>query len=175
MGDESAPTSVPTAVQQQSTQDLLADIFGMSNDEMTPSASPLASTTTPAPSATGQSSMQDIMGLFGSTSLESSNPAAAAHSPSEALFSTLDSPSIPSAAPRTSPPAATAALTAYDSNGLKITLTPSKDPSKANVLNILARFEANGGVLVEGVSFQAAVPKVRGAVSFRSRPSLSRL
>lgn len=162
MGDESSsPTAAaPSAAKQQTTQDLLADIFG-SNDE-TPAA-PSVST----PSAT--SAVDDIMGLFGQTSLSpqptgaSSSSYSAPPSASADLFSSLSS--SPAAVAATPPPAPTPAaaaapqqLEAYNSNGLKITLTPQRDSSNRLVVNILARFTATQPV--QSVNFQAAVPKV---------------
>ncbi|GAA5899944.1 AP-1 complex subunit gamma [Sporobolomyces salmoneus] len=163
MGDESSsPTSASTpAVQQQTTQDLLADIFGSSDP--TPSAPASASSPT-APS----SNVNDIMSLFGSTSLSPqptghSSPPAASSTPSNDLFSTLAS--TPAAAAAPSPPAPTPtpsgpqAHEAYNGNGLRITLTPVRDTNNRNVVNILAKFTATQPV--QSVNFQAAVPKTQ--------------
>lgn len=163
MGDESTPVVPATkGISKQSTQDLLADIFGTSNDESTPTSSLSA--------APAKSSVNDILGLFGSTSISpqvtggSLNP-----KPTKSTSSDLDifsqSPSS-TPAPVAARPHALEIATAYESNGLKITLTPSKDPSKPNILLILAKFTATGGEMIEGVSFQAAVPKV--SLSLRS-------
>lgn len=158
MGDESTLV-VPAArgISKQSTQDLLADIFGTSNDESPSSAAP------------AKSSVNDILGLFDSTSL---SPQATGSKPTKSTSSDLgdifsQSPSS-SPAPPPAKPHALETATAYESNGLKITLTPSKDPSKPNILLILARFTATAGEMIEAVSFQAAVPKVR-SLHFRSR------
>lgn len=51
--------------------------------------------------------------------------------------------------------------TAYEKNGLKITLTPKTAPSpngQQTMVQILARFTASE--TVEGVGFQVAVPRV---------------
>ncbi|ORY88257.1 putative gamma-adaptin [Leucosporidium creatinivorum] len=164
MGDESSTpaAAAPSAAKQQTTQDLLADIFG-SNDE-TPAAAPSVST----PSAT--SAVDDIMGLFGQTSLSpqptgaSSSSYSAPPSASADLFSSLSSSPAPVAAtpPPAPTPAAAAApqqLEAYNSNGLRITLTPQRDSSNKLVVNILARFTATQPV--QSVNFQAAVPKTQ--------------
>lgn len=145
------------ATRQQTTQDLLADIFGTSNDEV---VSPSA----PAPS--GQSSVNEIMGLFDSTSISSSTPSYSAPPPSNPsvsndFFSSLSSTApAPSPAPKPAPPVKSAPtpFDAYNSNGLTITLTPVRDASNPLVVNILARFTSS--VEVTGVNFQAAVPKV---------------
>ena len=46
----------------------------------------------------------------------------------------------------------------YEKNGLKITLTPTTNPARPEIVNITARFTATGAN-VSGVNFQAAVPK----------------
>lgn len=152
MGDESAPAPSRGAATQQSTQDLLADIFGTSNDEARPAA------------AAGKSSVNDILGLFGSTSLSSPQSNSPAPSPSMYTPSTQadlfsSAPAAPAPAPAAPPALETA--TAYEANGLKITLTPAKDAARPNVVNVLARFTSTNGETIEGVNFQAAVPKVR--------------
>jgi AP-1 complex subunit gamma-1 len=53
-----------------------------------------------------------------------------------------------------------AAYSAYEKNGLKITLTPQTNPAKPGYINILARFQVMGASAANGLSFQAAVPKV---------------
>ncbi|GAA6008069.1 hypothetical protein JCM11491_001870 [Sporobolomyces phaffii] len=162
MGDETtSPTSAapPSAVQQQTTQDLLADIFGSSDASSAPAA-----TSPTAPS----SNVNDIMSLFGSTSLSPqptgyASPPAASSGPSNDLFSTLAStpsapaPAAPVAAPAT--PAAPLPHEAYAGNGLKITLTPIRDSNNRNVVNILAKFTSTQPV--QAVNFQAAVPKTQ--------------
>ena len=51
--------------------------------------------------------------------------------------------------------------TAYEKNELKITLTPQVSAAKPGVINILARFQVTGDITANGVTFQAAVPKVK--------------
>ena len=160
MGDESSsPTTAapPSAAQQQTTQDLLADIFGSSDASSTP-----APTSPTAPS----SNVNDIMSLFGSTSLSPqptgySSPPASTSTPSNDLFSTLAStPAAPAPAPAPAPtPSAPQPHEAYNGNGLKITLTPIRDSNNRSVVNILAKFTSTQPV--QSVNFQAAVPKVR--------------
>ncbi|GAA6059219.1 hypothetical protein JCM10212_006612 [Sporobolomyces blumeae] len=166
MGDETtSPTSAaaPSAIQQQTTQDLLADIFGSASDA--PSA---ASAASPTPPTAPSSNVNDIMSLFGSTSLSPqptgyASPPAASSTPSNDLFSALSSTpaaSTPAPAPAPSPtPSAPRPYEAYNANGLKITLTPMRDTNNRSVVNILAKFTATQPV--QGVNFQAAVPKTQ--------------
>jgi AP-1 complex subunit gamma-1 len=69
--------------------------------------------------------------------------------------------SAPSAAAPASQPAKPQlqSYTAYEKNGLKITLTPKVNPAQQGMVQILARFTATGDG-VRNVNFQAAVPKV---------------
>lgn len=204
MGDEmpasnsaAAAPGAPVAQQQQSTQDLLADIFGGMGMEA--SAAPVAT-----PVQAQKSSMSDIMGLFGDS------PAAPAAPPSSGLgdlsglsgLGGMSSPPPPAAAssglggldifgasspsaptpaaapapapkptPAAPPAAAAPAYTAYDQKGLRITLTPSVSAARRDVVNITAKFEATAGGEIEGVNFQAAVPKVsRRASCIRGSP-----
>ncbi|GAA6012835.1 hypothetical protein JCM10207_005379 [Rhodosporidiobolus poonsookiae] len=160
MGDEAtSPTSAAPAQQQQTTQDLLADIFGSGD-------------ATPAPAAAAPPSnpVNDIMSLFGSTSLSPQPTGASASSTSASadLFSALSSSTAaaPSPAPSPAPapaaqPAGPQAHEAYNRNGLRITLTPVRDASNRNVVNVLAKFTATEGEPVQAVNFQAAVPKTQ--------------
>lgn len=163
IGDDMSAPSGPSngAPQQslQSTQDLLADIFGSSD------ATPVTSPSAPAPA---KSHAQDIMSLFDSSPATSS-PAPTPAPAAAAGGSLFDLASTPSPPPTTrSPPPAPAAArppqapqlqsyTAYEKNGLKITLTP-KVSAQPGVVQILARFTSASPV--EGVNFQVAVPKV---------------
>lgn len=74
MGDEGSTSTDATVatngVKQQTTQDLLADIFGGMGDE--PSSSSAAAMASPSAGAP-KSTMDDIMGLFGSTDNGTSN------------------------------------------------------------------------------------------------------
>ncbi|KAJ3790407.1 adaptin N terminal region-domain-containing protein [Lentinula aff. detonsa] len=164
--------------QSTGNQDLLADIFGSSG---TPSASisgPSASTVNPQKSQ--QSTIDDILGLFGNT--PSTTPATAAGPPPGFMSTSSPPPPMttdplsafsistsqsPATAPTPTAPAAPAPLaasrlmsySAYEKNSLKITLTPQTSPAKPGVVMILARFQVSGGTPATGLSFQAAVPK----------------
>lgn len=177
MGDENPSTNgapTPTSAldnlgSAQNTQDLLADIFGSSSSDPTPSTQ-LSSQPKP------QNAVNDIMNLFGSTSI-SPNPtgpamAPVASSPLDMLSSMGSSASSPqppvsatttmigsSAAPPP-PKQQLQAYTAYEKNGLKITLTPKVNPAHSGMVQILARFTALDQTGVKNVNFQAAVPKV---------------
>lgn len=51
---------------------------------------------------------------------------------------------------------------AYEKNGLRITLQPSKDTGNPNVVNITTTFEnVATGVVIQDIAFQAAVPKTQ--------------
>ncbi|SGY73574.1 BQ5605_C005g03306 [Microbotryum silenes-dioicae] len=156
MGEDSgvsaAKVSAPAA-RARTAQDLLADIFGSSNDE------PASATAVPA------SSVNDVMSLFGSTSI-SSQPATSSSSKSAFGNDLLGlSGGAPAAAavirpsPVAAAPAPLGALEAYASNGLQITLTPMRDNSNKLVVNILAKFTATQPI--SNVNFQAAVPKTQ--------------
>lgn len=163
LGDEPTATSpssssgIPQAASAQSNQDLLAEIFGSSS-------TPQQSSTSPPPRAQG---VQDILGLFGSTS--TSPPQARPATPSSSLppailaamtgGSTSSSSFSPPRAQAPAPAQDAGGYTAYDKNGLKITLTPRTSPAKPGLVLILARFQVAGGSAATGISFQAAVPK----------------
>lgn len=171
MGDElpsANGTSTPTSAldnlgSNQNTQDLLADIFGSSATDA-PSA---------APASKPQNAVNDIMSLFGNTALSPQPTGASASSQPQAhdLLSSLGAATqqaVPTSSTPTPAPAATSqppqkptlqSYTAYDKNGLKITLTPKANPAQPGMVQILARFMASEGG-VKNVNFQAAVPKV---------------
>lgn len=156
-GSSSVNGGAPSSSAQQ-TQDLLADIFGSG-----PSAPSSSTSSAPAPAPT--SAHADIMSLFGGAS---STPSAAPAPAPSSTMSGLDSLSFnsqPSAPPpkRAAPqaPAPPTAFTAYDKHGLRVTLTPRASPTQAGVIQILAKFTATEGQTIEGVNFQAAVPRVR--------------
>ncbi|GAA5943302.1 hypothetical protein JCM3775_002610 [Rhodotorula graminis] len=168
-GSSSAAAAVSPAQQQQTTHDLLADIFG-SGDAPAPTAAAPA-----APSASSSSGVNDIMSLFGSTSL-SPQPTGGAPPPSvsndlfSSMSSTAPSPSAPAPAPARAPAAAAPTpssssapqpLEAYNRNGLVITLTAVRDSSNRLVANILAKFTNSSPATLSGVNFQAAVPKTQ--------------
>jgi AP-1 complex subunit gamma-1 len=135
------------------------EIFGSS------SPTPAAPATAPAPQ---KSAVDDILSLFGNSS--SPTPAAAAapsQPPAMARGSLFDLGDISSPAPTPAPAPAPApkpqltSYTAYEKNDLKITLTPQTNPTKPGLVLILARFQVSGITPATGISFQAAVPKVR--------------
>lgn len=155
----SAPSASTTASSGPSTQDLLADIFGSSSMDPTPAAS--------APAQPARNANADIMSLFSSTpSTSTQTPAPPVQSSSGSLLDMV-SPATTSASPAqpqasaTAQPAAKSQLqgyTAYEKNGLKITLTPRVSPTQPGVVQVLARFIATEAV--QGINLQVAVPKV---------------
>ncbi|SPO20344.1 probable golgi adaptor HA1/AP1 adaptin gamma subunit [Ustilago trichophora] len=180
MGDEMPVTSGGAASSggagagtQQSTHDLLADIFGGSDMGGAPA--------TAAPAAAAQkpkSSVNDILGLFGdSGSTTAPAPAATAASTSSSssyggldLLGNLDSSSTSTpAAPAPSAPVASApgpaaapsskAHKVYTSHNLTITLTPTTNPARPEIVNLTARFTSSASSTISAVNFQAAVPK----------------
>ena len=171
LGDEVLSTPTVTSAPQptasaQSNQDLLAEIFGSSS---------ATSTTSSPPPQQQRSTVDDIMGLFGTTSTPGvQTPHPNAKPPSYPFAPASSFP--PTAAPQTvSPPQPTTttappqqrltAYPAYEKNDLKITLTPQTSAAKPGVVMILARFQVSGGEAAMGLSFQAAVPKVNKSIS----------
>lgn len=135
-------------VPAQNNQDLLAEIFGNG----TPSTqSPVAP----------KSSVNDILGLFGSSELSSSSPAPSFASPptQTSAFSPVQAQSPPQ--PSAPAQSRLTSYTAYEKNEMKITLTPQTSAAKPGVVNILARFQVSGGNAATAMNFQAAVPRVR--------------
>lgn len=137
---------------------------------MTTTASPTNSAASPP--LTQKNAIDDILGLFNTTSITPNPPSSATSPPPSYASSTptthsaFSLPQSQSPAPVTSPHPAAAAprltsYTAYDKNELKITLTPQTSPTKPGVVMILARFQVSGSSPVTGLNFQAAVPKVR--------------
>lgn len=160
MGDEPAVAAPggASAIPAQANEDLLAQIFGGSTSSAPPA------TTTPA--GNSKASVNDILGLFGSTSVAPAAPAPATSSPFDALGSSGGSASLFSTAPATQPARAAPAqkspgYVAYDKNSLKITLNPQVSAQRPGVVLITARFEVAGSVPAQGVNFQAAVPKTQ--------------
>jgi AP-1 complex subunit gamma-1 len=155
--DES-PSNAPAANGRTAAQNDLASVLGLgSTDASSPSAGPLAKSQ--------KSTIDDILGLFDTTPAvtQASSPALSlspqpqAQIPSSSLFDSMSlaAPTpIPSSAPRLT------AYTAYDKHNLKITLTPQVSPTKAGLVNILARFQLTGSTPANNLNFQAAVPKV---------------
>lgn len=174
MGDEASPeASGPSAPQGQTTQDLLADIFGTSDDSPSPSLSPSG--------APPKSSVNDILGLFDSSSISAASPKGSYTTPPPHLppspapnamgdlFSAISStPGV------VSPPIPQAPQEheVYSQHGLRITLTGVRDAANPLVANILAKFSA--AQPTAGVSFQAAVPKAqRLQMMAMSRPDVA--
>lgn len=159
----------------QNNQDLLAEIFGSSSATASPASTPQASR---------QNTVNDILGLFGSSApAPAPSPASGAassifgdasvtspvaqtpsvFSPAPAFAATAVTPPVASpvaAAPQLTP------YTAYEKNELKITLTPNVSAAKPGVVLILAKFQVSGPNPATGLSFQAAVPKVWHAVVY---------
>ncbi|THH32493.1 hypothetical protein EUX98_g1677 [Antrodiella citrinella] len=143
----SSTSAVNGAAIASNNQALLAEIFGSSSTPSTPNGG------APAP----RSTVQDILGLFDSSS--SSAPSATAASSAASLFTQAQQAPTPAAQAPAAPAAARlTAYPAYDKNELRITLTPQTSPQRPGVVNILARFVA-GSTPVSGLNFQAAVPK----------------
>ncbi|TEB36632.1 Adaptor protein complex AP-1 gamma subunit [Coprinellus micaceus] len=148
--------SAPSAA---SNQDLLAEIFGSSGP----------STSSPPPAQPQKSSVDDILGLFGSSS-SSSGPAAAIPqtpsvppsypaTPATAIPASFQAAAAIPFTPATPSAPRLTAYSAYEKNGLKITLTPQTSAAKPGIVMILARFHATAQSPVTGITFQAAVPK----------------
>ncbi|EGF98494.1 uncharacterized protein MELLADRAFT_113519 [Melampsora larici-populina 98AG31] len=153
MGDEISNTNqgnenAPAVVSTQTTQDLLADIFGggdpgtnVTNNQGPP-----------------KSSVNDILGLFNPTSLP---PSATSNVPQPSMGSSLFDEDVMGGSMVMESPPAPPSFVAYDRNGLKVSLLPSRDPSAKNVLKITAQFVTTGIEAIMGVNFQAAVPKTQ--------------
>lgn len=158
LGDDTSVANSPLvqAPVVQDSQALLAEIFG-------PSPTTTSSSTAAAnPPQAQKNSINDILGLFGSSPSSSSPaPTSTPTVDSSSLFSPAQSSSPPSAA--TSAPSAPKlqSYIAYDKNELKITLTPQVSEQKKGVVNILARFQVTGNTTVNAINFQAAVPKTQ--------------
>ncbi|XP_006461976.1 hypothetical protein AGABI2DRAFT_151584 [Agaricus bisporus var. bisporus H97] len=180
LGDEITTGTTSTsngqaAASAQSNQDLLAEIFG--------SSAPTTTSSQPTTQTQPKSTMDDILGLFGSNNTASPAPtpvqatatpsAAPAPDPMSSLFSNTSSSPYSVASPvqsSSSPPAPSlpptgqaasrlTAYTAYDKNGLKVTLTPQTSPTKPGMVMILAKFSVEGSSPASSINFQAAVPK----------------
>ncbi|KAJ2918673.1 hypothetical protein MD484_g1740, partial [Candolleomyces efflorescens] len=160
LGDDTstptAPASTQPAQNAQSNQDLLAEIFGSSS----------ADTSSPPVPQPQKSSVDDILGLFGSSSI-SATPATVPQTPSVPMsYPATPATAVPATltqaipvTPATPSAPRLTAYSAYDKNGLKVTLTPQTSAAKPGIVMILARFQASGGSAIDGISFQAAVPK----------------
>jgi len=150
----------------QNNEDLLRDIFGSA-------LTPTASGTSSPPRQTPRTTVDDILGLFGSTATTAtplhvppaSAPAGSSFSIPQSQSQSQSQSQPPAPAPAPAPPSAAppaprlTPYTVYDKNGLRITLTPQTSPARPGVVMILARFQASGTTSATGLSFQAAVPK----------------
>lgn len=159
MGDEpvSGNGSSSTVSQPQATQDLLADIFG-GGASLSSGSAPISGA---GGSAKPNTTMDDIMGLFGN-STSTPPPQAQQQQPQQpSVSSTSINPlaNLSSSSSTVGPKPSLQSYTAYEKNGLKITLTPKTSPTQPGMVQILAKFTAEDEAL-EGVNFQAAVPKV---------------
>jgi AP-1 complex subunit gamma-1 len=166
LGDEVVSTPIngqPTVA--QNNEDLLRDIFGSST---TPSAPGVSS----PPLQTPRTTVDDILGLFDVTSTTNPTtlhvpPASAPPGSAFSLPQSQTQPQPPAPTPAPAPPSAAlvaprlTAYTAYNKNELKITLTPQTSTARPGIVMILARFQVTGTSPVTGLSFQAAVPKVK--------------
>ncbi|CAI2164575.1 11301_t:CDS:10 [Funneliformis geosporum] len=174
-------TEVKSSETSQNTVDILADIFGggssantttaqsnPKNDIMslfnagttltsnliqdTTASNPLdnlISTTSPPTS----SSANDIMNIFGSTKLIAPAQNIQSGNPLNNLATSSTSSSIEANASE---------FTAYNKNGLKINLSPFKDQSNPNILNVNVTFHNVGvGSAVQNLLFQAATQRLQ--------------
>ena len=168
MGDEIATTTAPsnsTAVPPAgANEDLLSQIFG---------GIPTNSGLAPSAPANKQKAIDDILGLFGSSGGAAAQPAPAA-APLASLFGQTAAPvPAPASAPATAvqPPASqqqAQTYTAYEKNGLKVSLRPQVSATRPGVVLVTARFEATGVAAITGINFQAAVPKACLAFQLRN-------
>lgn len=178
-GGISNGSTQPTS-SSSNTQDLLADIFGGGGD---------ASSSTTAPAQwKQQSSVNDIMDLFGSASVSGGGSGAASASASgsasgnnglgdldifgsssgsmSSMSTSTPAPKPPTPAPAPTPSSSSSSsalrpYTAYEKQGLKITLTPKPNPNRPDIINILAEFTSTATADITNVSLQAAVPKTQ--------------
>ncbi|OCF74754.1 AP-1 complex subunit gamma-1 [Kwoniella mangroviensis CBS 8886] len=179
IGDDlTSPTNgnLPSASSGPSTQDLLADIFGGGSSDLGGGG-----VTSPTIQQNGKSTSAaaDIMSLFDSTptpaARSTSTSRSSAISPglssgggAGSLFD-LVTPSNSTPQPVVQQPQTQAqppksnlqSYTAYEKNGLKITLTPKVAPNQPGLMQILARFQNTTGEIIGGVNFQVAVPKTQ--------------
>jgi AP-1 complex subunit gamma-1 len=98
-----------------------------------------------------KSSVNDILGLFGG---ESTPVAQAPSAPSMFGSDLLGGGTADQL------PVLPRSYSAYDQNGLQISLVPQKSSTGNNILDVTAQFVANGLGPIQNVVFQAAVPKV---------------
>ena len=162
LGEEPAPATNGAPAVPNSTQDLLASLFGGAD------AAPATAGSAPTPAAAPaqRDIAKDILGLFDSPSPASAAPlvaaAAASPPPAAAMQSIFNAAAATPPAPSPAPaaPAAPTGYTAYDQNELRVTLTPQTSPTRPGLVRIIANFQATGTNAVSGLNFQAAVTKV---------------
>ncbi|CAG8764973.1 898_t:CDS:2, partial [Acaulospora morrowiae] len=156
-GDDNSTQSKAPAIPEtpQATVDILADIFG---------GSPVVTKAPPIPN-------NDIMGIFNATPSAVQNPPTQSVQPTNILDSS-DSMGVGTGqqiAPISSgfemfstvPPESEKYI-AYNKNGFKISLDPSKDPSNPRIINIDVTFHnVSVGAIVQNLLFQAAVLKTQ--------------
>ncbi|CAG8473671.1 7716_t:CDS:10 [Racocetra persica] len=148
-GNDSTQSKKHAPESNKTTVDILADIFGSGSAE----------TTTPT-AVVPQDAKNDIMNLF--TSESTTTPVTPVQNSQQT--NPLDSLGLLGLGETevSSQPSATNTdqYVAYNKNGFKISLNPSKDPSNPNILNIEVTFHNIGvGATVQNLLFQAAVPK----------------
>lgn len=116
----------------------------------------------PSAAPARQQAAQDLLAdLFGGSDSPAATPTKPA-GPSNDIMDLLGAGDMSSSAAPAAAPAAPVeapSATAYDTNGLKLAFTASKDVKQANVTNLVALFTATEGSL-QGINLQAAVPKV---------------
>ncbi|KAG9284081.1 hypothetical protein G9A89_022855 [Geosiphon pyriformis] len=168
------------AAPEQNTADLLADIFGNAasttskpvtstkNDIMSlfdnPTSTTSATSINPAATASKQPPLQNPLESLGLLGLTNSHQPSIPSQPST-LPQSSGLPQTPMRQPSPIPSPTTipqSNYTAYDKDGFKITLDPSKDPTTPNVLNINVTFHNIGlGTTIQNLLFQAAVHKTQ--------------
>ncbi|KAH9935964.1 Adaptor protein complex AP-1 gamma subunit [Epithele typhae] len=168
LGEDTTPAANGAPAVANSTQDLLASLFGGADASPAPAAA--GSPAPPAP-PTQRDIAKDILGLFDSPNPSGSPaPAAAASPPPPAGMSAMAGMggmgSVFAAAAATpaapSPvPVAPAGYIAYDQNELKVTLVPQTSPTRPGLVRVVASFLATGMAPISGLNFQAAVTKTQ--------------
>ncbi|KAL2014762.1 hypothetical protein VTN00DRAFT_2287 [Thermoascus crustaceus] len=149
VGGSDAPATTPAVNGSQNTADLLADILGGGDSASSPAPQP-----TPSPAGTNTKSA--IMDLFGSNAPSPQPAAAPQASASQDLLAGLGGGATPSPVP--SPSVGPPAHTAFDKNGLLLTLQVQRNSGGG--AQVLARFRNSSNLgRFTGVGLQAAVPK----------------
>ena len=78
---------------------------------------------------------------------------------------------VPTAVATAQPPAPQQIqeYSAYEKNGLQITLRPRVSAARPGLVLVTARFEATGLAAITGINFQAAVPKAYLALNIKTK------